>query len=70
MMIKALFVATPLLSFGVVVNLPVPQVKPDFDFVHNQFSCLGDICRTKAGMLPVSWRRYGKYQDRHTWNWD
>jgi hypothetical protein len=69
-MIKILLVAAPLVIFGTVAHLPIAPVKPDFDWTLGQFSCLGDICRTKAGMLPVSWRRYGKYKDRSTWKWD
>ena len=69
-MIKIALVAMPLALFGVIAHLPIAPVKPDIEWAHAKFSCLGDICRTKAGMLPVSWRRYGKYQDRVTWGWD
>jgi hypothetical protein len=34
--------------------------KPDFDGAHGAFVCnyLGTVCRDKASVLPVAWRRY------------
>jgi len=43
-------------------------VKPDLDYAFMAFSCLGDICKTKAGVLPQAWRRYGQYKDRTIWD--
>jgi len=53
-----------LLSFAPAAQ----RVKPDLDYAFMAFSCLGDICKTKAGVLPQAWRRYGQYKDRTIWD--
>jgi hypothetical protein len=42
--------------------------KVDLDYSFGAFSCLGSICKTKIGVLPVAWRRYGQYKDRFIWD--
>jgi hypothetical protein len=37
---------------------------PDFDHAHGAFVCqntpLYSMCKTKAGILPIAWQRYGR----------
>ncbi len=37
-----------------------PEYHPDFNHAFGAFSCLGTICKTKAGILPLAWHRYGR----------
>jgi hypothetical protein len=41
-----------------------PEWQPDFDHAHGAFVCqntpLYSMCKTKAGVLPIAWQRYGR----------
>ncbi len=37
-----------------------PEYHPDFNHAFGAFSCLGTICKTKVGILPIAWHRYGR----------
>ena len=59
------FVVVTAISFVVSATAP-PKI--DLDYSFGAFSCLGDICKTKVGVLPIAWRRYGQYKDRFIWD--